>query len=69
MQNFLMMLLVAAGSSSLCACSSQSQARVETAKTAPTIVVRKPKGEPGDFILCKDGRVLVFPAAHPKTCS
>jgi len=67
--NNLLMLLIAAASSSLCACSSQPQARVETAKPVPTIVVNQPKGEPGDFVLCKDGRVLVFPAAHPKTCS
>ncbi|WP_248558195.1 hypothetical protein [Paraburkholderia terrae] len=67
--NNLLMLLIAAGSSSLCACSSQPQARAETARPVSTIVVQKPKGEPGDFMLCKDGRVLVFPAAHPKTCS
>ena len=67
--NNLLMLLIAAGSSSLCACSSQPQARVETAKPVPTIVVHQPKGEPGDFVLCKDGHVLVFPAAHPNTCS
>ncbi|AUT75510.1 hypothetical protein C2L64_44815 [Paraburkholderia hospita] len=66
--NNLLMLLIAAGSSSLCACSSQPQ-RVETARPVPTIVVQQPKGEPGDFVLCKDGRVLVFPAAHPKTCT
>ncbi|APA90368.1 hypothetical protein BJG93_32755 (plasmid) [Paraburkholderia sprentiae WSM5005] len=68
MQN-LLMLLLAAGSSSLCACTIHTGARVEPAKPAPTIAVQKPRGEPGDFILCKDGRVLVFPAAHPKTCS
>jgi hypothetical protein len=67
--NNLLMLLIAAGISSLCACSSQPQARVETAKPVPALVVHQPKGEPGDFVLCKDGRVLVFPAAHPKTCS
>ncbi|MGF6812799.1 hypothetical protein OKW30_008016 [Paraburkholderia sp. Clong3] len=68
MLNFLM-LLFAAGSSSLCACTTQAAAHVEPAKPAPTIIVQKPRGEPGDFVLCKDGRVLVFPAAHPKTCS
>ncbi|MGF6547239.1 hypothetical protein [Paraburkholderia youngii] len=68
MQN-LFLLLIAAGSSSLCACTAQPVAHVEPARPAPTIVVRKPRGEPGDFVLCKDGRVLVFPAAHPQTCS
>ncbi|SEI20869.1 hypothetical protein [Paraburkholderia hospita] len=67
--NNLLMLLIAAGSSSLCACTSQPQARPEQARPVPTIVVQKPKGEPGDFVLCKDGRVLVFPARHPKTCT
>jgi hypothetical protein len=68
MQN-LLMLLIAAGSSSLCACTTQPQAHVDPVRPAPTIVVHKPRGEQGDFIICKDGRVLVFPAAHPKTCS
>jgi hypothetical protein len=68
MQN-LLMLLIAAGGSSLCACTTQTAAHVESAKPAPTIVVQRPRGEPGDFIICKDGRVLVFPAAHPKSCS
>jgi hypothetical protein len=68
MQN-LLMLLIAAGGTSLCACTSQPQAHVEQTKAATTIVVRKPRGEPGDFVLCKDGSVLVFPAANPKNCS
>jgi hypothetical protein len=63
----LLMLLIAAGSSSLCACTSQQQAHVEQPK--PLIVVHQPRGEQGDFVLCKDGRVLVFPATHPKSCS
>jgi len=67
--NNLLMLLIAAGSSSLCACSSQPPLGVDTARRVSTIVVQQPRGEPGDFVLCKDGRVLVFPAAHPKTCS
>jgi hypothetical protein len=65
----LLMLLIAAGSSSLCACSSQPQAGTATTDHVARIVVQAPKGEPGDFVLCKDGRVLVFPVAHPKTCS
>ena len=67
--NNLLMLLIAAGSSSLCACSSQPQARVETGRPVSLIVVQKPIDVPGDFILCKDGRVLVYPVTHPKTCS
>nr|WP_132457879.1 hypothetical protein [Paraburkholderia sp. BL8N3] len=67
--NNLLMLLIAASGSSLCACSSHPQARVESARPVSTIVVQKPKGERGDFVLCKDGRAMAFPAAHPKTCS
>jgi hypothetical protein len=52
----LLMLLIAAGSSSLCACTTQQQAHVEQPK--PLIVVHQPRGEQGDFVLCKDGRVL-----------
>jgi hypothetical protein len=63
----LLMLLIAAGGTSLCACSAQPQVRVPNVR--PAIVVQQPKGEPGDFILCKDGRVLVFAASHPKICS
>ncbi|KAA1004346.1 hypothetical protein FVF58_32575 [Paraburkholderia panacisoli] len=63
----LLMLLIAAGSSSLCACTTQQQAHVEQPK--PLIVVHQPRGEQGDFVLCKDGRVLVFAATHPKSCS
>ncbi|MFL9911891.1 hypothetical protein [Paraburkholderia sp. RL17-337-BIB-A] len=66
MQN-LLMLLMAAGSSSLCACTTQPQANV--ARPRPVIVVQKPRGEPGDFTICADGRVLVYPASHPKSCS
>ncbi len=66
MQNLLMLLIVAGGGSSLCACSVQPQVRAEQPK--PSIVVVQPKGERGDFILCNDGRVLVFPVSHPKTC-
>lgn len=67
MQNLLMLLIVAGGSSSLCACSNQPQVRTERQK--PSIVVVQPKGEPGDFVLCEDGRVLTFPVSHPKTCN
>jgi hypothetical protein len=67
MENLLMLLIVAGGSSSLCACSNQPQVHTEHQK--PSIVVVRPKGEPGDFILCQDGRVLTFPVSHPKTCN
>jgi hypothetical protein len=63
----LLMLLIAAGGTSLCACSAQPQVREPNVR--PAIVVRQPKGEPGDFNLCKDGRALVFAAGHPKMCS
>ncbi|MFM0700712.1 hypothetical protein [Paraburkholderia sediminicola] len=66
MQN-LLMLLVAAGSSSLCACTVQRQ--VHTARPRPVIVVHEPRGEPGDFTICSDGRMLVYPVSHPKSCS
>ncbi|MEI7298318.1 hypothetical protein SB783_36430 [Paraburkholderia sp. SIMBA_009] len=33
------------------------------------IVVHSPKREQGDFRICDDGRVLVFPAGHPKSCA
>ncbi len=66
MQN-LLMLLVAAGSSSLCACTAQPQVHAERPRAV--IVVQKPRGEPGDFTICPDGRVLVYPAAHPQSCS
>jgi hypothetical protein len=62
-----LMLLIAAGGTSLCACSLQPQ--VPETNVQPTIVVHPPKGERGDFILCDDGRVLVFAVSHPKTCS
>lgn len=66
MMNFLMLLVAAAGTSSLGACShiaAQPQAQ------RPVIVVHSPKGEQGDFRICDDGRVLVYPASHPKSCS
>ena len=68
MQN-LLVLLIAAGSSSLCACTIEPQAQPAQPRHVSTIVIQQPRGEPGDFILCNDGRVLVFPLAHPKTCS
>jgi hypothetical protein len=68
MQN-LILLLIAAGSSSLCACTIQPQAEPVPSRHVSTIVIRQPRGEPGDFIICNDDRVLVFPVAHPKTCS
>jgi hypothetical protein len=66
MSNFLMLSLAAAGSSSLCACSATVP--VTKPPALPAIIIRQPKGEKGDFVLCKDGRVLVFAASHPKTC-
>ncbi|MFM0082900.1 hypothetical protein P0D72_29110 [Paraburkholderia sediminicola] len=67
MSNFLMLLLAAAGSSSLCACSANVPLTKPAAR--PAIVIRQPKGEQGDFVLCNDGRVLVFAVSHPETCS
>jgi hypothetical protein len=64
---FFLLLIVAGGGSSLCACSNQAQ--VHTERQKPSIVVVQPRGEPGDFILCEDGRVLTFPVSHPKTCN
>ncbi|TCG01017.1 hypothetical protein BZM26_09670 [Paraburkholderia strydomiana] len=66
MENFLLMLVVA-GSSSLCACTAQPQTHAGT--TRPVIVVHAPRGEPGDFRVCPDGRVITYPLSHPKTCS
>jgi hypothetical protein len=57
-------LIVAA---SLCGCHAVSMD--ESAVKRSVIVIQQPKGEPGDFVICKDGRLLVFPVAHPKTCS
>ncbi|MFP3637565.1 hypothetical protein [Paraburkholderia sp. SIMBA_054] len=51
----------------LMGCTAVQPAQAPT--TRPSIVITQPKGEPGDFILCEDGRVLVFPLRHPKTCS
>jgi hypothetical protein len=65
MMNFLMLLAAAAGTSSLSACTL-SPALPQPVR--PTVVVHAPKGEQGDFRICDDGRVLVFPASHPKSC-
>jgi hypothetical protein len=62
-----MLLIAAAGSSSLCACSNAPQAHVQS--VGPAIVVQPPKRDAGDFKICKDGRVLVFTDSHPKTCT
>jgi hypothetical protein len=67
MSNFLMLLIAAAGTSSLCACTNMQQAHVQP--FGPTIVVQPPKRDAGDFLICKDGRVLVFTDSHPKTCA
>ncbi|MBN3760869.1 hypothetical protein [Burkholderia sp. Ac-20365] len=50
-------------------CSACTTAAPTPVASRSTIVVVQPKGEQGDFILCQDGRVLVFPVSHPKTCS
>jgi hypothetical protein len=63
----LLMVLIAASSSALYACTTQPQAHA--AGPRPVIVVQRPKGEPGDFTICPDGRVLVYPASHPKSSS
>jgi len=52
----------------LCACAGGDLLAQQT-PAKPTIVVQPPRGEPGDFVLCNDGRVLVFAASHPKSCS
>ncbi|WP_321936163.1 hypothetical protein [Paraburkholderia sp. J8-2] len=66
MMNFLMLLIAAAGTSSLGACT---QAPLRPQAEAAVIVVHSPKGEQGDFRICDDGRVLVYPASHPKSCN
>lgn len=68
MSNFLMLLIAAGGSASLCACTTALPDATPTG-FRPTIVVHEPAGEKGDFIICNDGRVLVFPVSHPKTCN
>ena len=66
MMNFLMLLVAAAGTSTLGACThAQLRPQAET----PVIVVHSPKGEQGDFRICDDGRVLVYLASHPKSCT
>lgn len=67
MMNFLMLLVAAAGTSSLGACSHiAAQPRAQARR--PVIVAHSPKSEQGDFRICDDGRVLVYPASHPKAC-
>jgi hypothetical protein len=66
MMNFLMLLVAAAGTSSLTACT-HAQLRQQAEK--PVIVVHSPRREQGDFRICDDGRVLVYPASHPKSCA
>lgn len=61
------MLLVAAGTTSLCSCTTQPQAQAVIAR--PAIVVHAPRGEPGDFRVCPDGRLITYPRSHPKTCA
>ncbi|CAB3808853.1 hypothetical protein LMG28688_06863 [Paraburkholderia caffeinitolerans] len=66
MLNFFMLLVAAAGTSSLGACT---HAPLRQQAQAPVIVVHSPRGEQGDFRICDDGRVLVYPASHPKSCT
>ncbi|WP_434667866.1 hypothetical protein P5W99_36285 [Paraburkholderia sp. A3BS-1L] len=66
MMNFLMLLVAAAGTSSLTACT-HAQLRHQVEK--PVIVVHSPRREQGEFSICDDGRVLVYPASHPKSCA
>lgn len=67
MSNFLMLLIAAGGSAGLCSCSTPVH-EVRPTGFRPSIVVHEPAGEKGDFIICNDGRVLVFPVSDPKTC-
>ncbi len=66
MLNFFMLLVAAAGTSSLGACSHIA---VQPQAEHQLIVVHARKGEQGDFRICDDGRVLVYPASHPKSCT
>ena len=48
---------------------TQLQRAVPQAEAIGTsILTTSPKAQ-GDFVLCKDGRVLVFPVSRPMTCS
>jgi hypothetical protein len=51
----------------LCGCTGVPQA--VTLPQRAEIVVEKPAGECGDFTICKDGCVLVFPDSYPLTCA
>lgn len=53
----------------LCACVSSDAPTSQQSTAQPTIVVQPPRGEPGDFVICNDGNVLVFTTSHPKSCS
>jgi hypothetical protein len=64
MENILYLIVAA----SLCGCKAMAPTQQPQVKRS-VIVVEQPKGEPGDFVICKDGRLLVFPVSHPKTCS
>ena len=66
MMNFLMPLVAAAGASTLGACT---HAQVQPQAEKPVIVAHSPRREQGDFRICDDGRVLVYPASHPKSCA
>jgi hypothetical protein len=66
MMNFLMLLVAAAGASSLSACAPSP---MQPQPTRPMIIVHAPGGEQGDFRICEDGRVFVFPVSQPKSCN
>jgi hypothetical protein len=53
----------------LCACAGREPPTSQLSATKPTITVQPPRGEAGDFIICDDGRVLVFAVSHPKSCT
>ena len=67
MQNIFMLLIVAADCSTDSVCSNVPQARTPERRAA--LVAQPPKGEQGDFTICKDGRVLVFTTSHPLKCA
>ncbi|WGS55050.1 hypothetical protein LFL96_36860 (plasmid) [Paraburkholderia sp. D15] len=67
MSRYLTLALAAASLVPLCACSTT--APITDAAHRSVISIYEPQGEPSDFVLCKDGRVLVFLTSHPQTCS
>ncbi|WP_043285389.1 hypothetical protein [Paraburkholderia oxyphila] len=65
MMNSLMLLAVTTGAALPGPCS---HAQVHPRPNPSLIVVHSPKGKQGDFRICDDGRVLVDPVRHPKSC-